>query len=129
MVIIMTNGASSCARFSYMDVASLTLLASHRMATQCLVIIEVIKLSGQVHGVETQDSHAKMNANGQCVQPLFLPAIYMYAFVGVMSMVYAFHVLAVVELWSVEVLHGCSTAESRGCNVSSRDCMNCNVCI
>ncbi len=27
-----------------------------------------------MHGVENQDSHAKMGANGQCVQPLCLPA-------------------------------------------------------
>ncbi len=56
--------------FSYTaGVASLAPLASHRTATQCLSIIEVIKLS-----VENQDSHAKMGVNSQCVQPLCLPA-------------------------------------------------------
>ncbi len=39
-----------------------------------------------------------MGVNGQCVQPLSLPAIYMYAFVGVLSMVYAFMVLQVALL-------------------------------
>ncbi len=42
-----------------------------------------------MHGVENQDSHAKMGVNGQCVQPLCWS---MYAFVGVLSMVYAFMV-------------------------------------
>ncbi len=39
-----------------------------------------------------------MGVNGQCVQPLF--ACYMYAFVGVLSMVYAFMVLQVSLLAS-----------------------------
>ncbi len=37
------TGISSFARFSYRGLAP---LASHRMPTQCLSIIEVIKLSG-----------------------------------------------------------------------------------
>ncbi len=31
-----------------------------------------------MHGIENQDSHAKMGVNDQCVQPLCLPAICMY---------------------------------------------------
>ncbi len=50
--------------------ALLAPLVSYRMETQCMSIIEVIKLSGLVHGVENQDSHAKMGVNGHCVQPL-----------------------------------------------------------
>ncbi len=34
-----------------------------------------------MHGVENQDSHAKMGVNGQCVQPLCLPAICMHLWV------------------------------------------------
>ncbi len=56
------------------SVALLAPITSHRMETQCMSIIEVIKLSGSVHGVENQDSHAKMGVKGQCVQPLCLPA-------------------------------------------------------
>ncbi len=59
-----------------------------------------------MHGVENQDSHAKMGVNGQCVQPLFACYVYAivgvcHAFVGVLSMVYiCIHGLAVVEaLW------------------------------
>ncbi len=76
--------------------AGVALLASHRMATQCLCIIEVIKLNSEVHGIENKDSHAKMGVNSQCVQPLCLPA--MYAFVCVLSMVYAFMVLLLQRL-------------------------------
>ncbi len=39
-----------------------------------------------------------MGVNGQCVQPLSLPAIIMYTFVGVLSMVYVFMVLQVALL-------------------------------
>ncbi len=46
-----------------------------------------------MHGVENQDSHAKMGVNGQCVQSLHL-----HAFVGVLSMVYAFMVLLLLRL-------------------------------
>ncbi len=56
-------------------------------------IIEVIKLSGYVHGVENQDSHAKMGACQQSMCAAFVFACYMYAFVGILSMVYAFMVL------------------------------------
>ncbi len=34
-----------------------------------------------MHGVENQDSHAKMGVNGQSVQPLCLPAICMHLWV------------------------------------------------
>ncbi len=73
--------------------ASLTPLASHCMATQCLPIIVVIKLSGEVHGVENQDSHAKDGCQ-QSMCATFVFACYMYAFGGVLSMVYAFMVLS-----------------------------------
>ncbi len=51
-----------------------------------------------MHGVENQGSHVKMGVNGQCVQPLFACYVYAFvgvchAFVGVLSMVYAFMVL------------------------------------
>ncbi len=42
-----------------------------------------------------------MGVNGQCVQPLSLPAICMYAFVGILSMVYAYMVLQVALLASL----------------------------
>ncbi len=49
-----------------------------------------------MHGIENQDSHAKMGVNGQCVQPLCLPASYMRTHWW--SMVYAFMVLLLYRL-------------------------------
>ncbi len=84
-----------------MGVALLAPLASHRTATQCLFIIEVIKLSGYVHSVENQDSHAKMHGCQRLMCAASEFACYMYAFVGVLSMVYAFMVLQVALLASL----------------------------
>ncbi len=45
--LLSTISFARFARFSYtVGMASLALLTSHRMTTQCLFIIEVIKLSG-----------------------------------------------------------------------------------
>ncbi len=68
---------SSFARFSYCgcDFAHSARFSIVWQPSVCTSLHEVIKLSGQVHGIENQDSHAKI-VNGQCVcvEALCLPA-------------------------------------------------------
>ncbi len=69
-IIIDTSSLLASLASATAGVALLAPFASRRVATQCLSIIEVIKLSGYVHSVENQDSHAKKGVSSQCVQPL-----------------------------------------------------------
>ncbi len=69
-----------------------------------------------MHGIENQDSHAKMGVNGQWVQPMCLPAC-VFALVGVLSMVYAFMVLLLYRGF-VEAYRDLLEIVSGACNVT-----------
>ncbi len=64
-----------------------------------------------MHGLENQDSHAKMGVNGQCMQPLCLPAwegdncTYTHVWVLCQWCVHAIDVVNLEALWRLTGIH------------------------